>query len=520
MDGQQRLTTIFLFLARIRDEIGFLGETRIKAQTVKERDIDVENPILDFLYGEGNPNTEPRYEANALLQKLGHTAFSPLDTDSNERDIPRRSREIDKAATLPFRNAYWQIKELVCAELAAQENSENRLLLLHNLTQGFLDRLKVLPITTSNREESLNVFMTINDRGLPLGVFDLVRGQVLKALTTSLAEDKKKKVFVETLSDWEQILDDVEGSKPDQFLRHHLLSERTEKLTMKSVPAAVGDMIDMSSTGFQQRAEEFWNNVKVSAGIYDTVLRPTIKGPSKQRLECLRMIADSYRLVALRILHPNSSLEFAEQEELIRLVFVSVIRWNIDGRNAQELESELQKACQPLVSRGGYGASREILARIAGVKCDFERFFNEGVSTNWSKSLLLALESELSGKASGLDVSKLHLEHIAPQKSTPHWQQVFSEDSRSYSDLVSDIGNLTILDSGLNMKVKQQPFAEKTLEYKKSRSNITNDCCELKTWDASVIKHRNQWIIQSLEKILQVEPAPIALFTEWQRNQN
>jgi hypothetical protein len=373
----------------------------------------------------------------------------------------------------------------------------------------------VLPITTGDLEESLNVFMTINDRGLPLGVFDLVRGQILKALTLNLPEEKKKEVFVETLSEWEEILENVEGAKPDQFLRHYLLSTRSEKATMKSIPAAVGNLIDMNSSGFDYRAADFWQKIQISSEVYDQILRPVIKGKAKQHLECLHLIADSYRVLALRILHQEAGLSESEKSELIRLLFVAVFRWNIEGRNAQELEGELQKACKPLWSLGGFKETKEMLSVIANQSSDIRRFFENGVSVQWAKALLLALEAEISGKAEGLNVSKLHVEHVAPQKANKHWSAVLDNDDRTYSDLINDIGNLTILDSGLNQEIKRDSFSKKAIAYKKSRSNLTNDLANLKTWDSSTIELRQEWIISSLERLLDVKGAPITLFSDW-----
>jgi hypothetical protein len=187
----------------------------------------------------------------------------------------------------------------------------------------------------------------------------------------------------------------------------------------------------------------------------------------------------------------------------------------MEGRNAQELETKIQEACEPLWDVGGYAKSRETLEWIIGHSLDINKFLNDGVSIQWAKAIYLALESDVSGKASSLDISKLHVEHIAPKKATQHWQSVFSDDSRSYSEIVADIGNLTILDGGLNQVVKQDPFVEKATEYKKSRSNLTNDLSSLASWPVETIDARRDWVAESLENLLQVEPKPVTLFTEW-----
>lgn len=514
VDGQQRITTIFLFMARLRDEVQKLGLDSIASQSAKERSIPVRQYIEDFLYGKSVSHTEPRYQANALLFKMNKDALSPADDPDSERGVPKRSRDIDKEATLAYRKAFWQVRRLISLELEDLATNDLKLRRLHALSEGFRTKLRVLPITTGDLDESLNVFMTINDRGLPLGVFDLVRGQVLKAVTSNKDDTKKKTLFVETLSDWESILSNVEGVKPDQYLRHYLLSTRAEKVTMKSVPIVAAKVIDMSSKGFETRAESFWQGIQESAELYDSLLRPTMSGKTKQRLECLRMVADSYRILGMRILHTDANLSQAQQDELFRLLFIAVMRWNIEGRNAQELEGLFQDACKPLWQAGGFSAVEKTLHRIINLECDISKFLQEGVSVQWAKAILLTLETELSGKAASLNISTLHVEHVAPQKPTDHWKAVFSSSDRSYKDLVEDIGNLTILDSGLNQAVKQKPFLEKAIEYKKSRSNITNNLERLAVWDEILISGRHLWIEKSLAAVLSIKASDFKLFSD------
>ena len=515
VDGQQRITSLFLFAARLRDELQKLPIKDIPGTADGQRDINVRQGIEDFLYGQDVSTTRPRFEPNMLIQKLGLLAYSPATAPAFDRDFPKRSRGDDKAATLAFRNAYWHVKAIVEKDLEPFVSDIEKLKRIHQISSGLLRRLKVLPITTNDSEESLNVFMTTNDRGLPLGVFDIVRGQVLRALTLELQEAGKRKVFVETLSDWDEILLNVDGSKPDQFLRHYLLSERSEKITMKSLPTVTDKHIDLSSSGYQERASSLWAGIKAGSEVYDQILRPTVKGKTKDRLESLLLLADSYRLLLLRVLSPDSELSLNEQEELVRLTLIAVFKWIIANKNAQEFESELQKVAKPLWASGGYKAAKSLLEDlIEGFEVNVDAFLAEGVSVQTAKAILFVIESELSGKAASLNYSTIHLEHVAPQKATPDWQNQLLTSDHSYQDLISDIGNLTILDEGLNTKIKQANFDVKRESYEKSRSNITNDLANIPKWSPSLIEARRNWIALSLSRILRVKPLQISLFTK------
>jgi hypothetical protein len=514
VDGQQRMTTVFLIAARLRDEVRLLPAQEIKAQSDSDRDIPVATVIEDFLYGRSTKSTKPRFQPNTLLQEVGHAAMSRLSDKDREKQIPRRSRDSDREATLPFRNAYWYIKDLVGSDLQ-NLSDEQKLEKIHTLAQGLLEKMKVLTITTSNHEESLDVFMTTNDRGLPLGVFDLTRGQVLKALTSGRTHAEQKEIFIQTLKDWDEILENVEGSKPDQFLRHHLLSSRSQKVTMKSVPTVTESIIGFENKDFASRAQDLWDALKLSSAVYDSILRPSMGTPTREHLEGMRLLADSYRVLALRVLHPESELTEEQRATLIRLLWVSVFRWNLAFGNAQDFESALQKAAQPLWASGGFGAAKKELEQLARTEFDLSRYLAEGVSVQAAKAILLAIETELSGKAASLNLSNLHLEHIAPQKPTPHWSESLGVAGSDYKDLVADIGNLTILDSGLNQSVKQDPFDAKKIEYKKSRSNISNDLALVKVWNSEQIARRRNWIAECMLNLLRDEPGRIVQFSEW-----
>lgn len=514
VDGQQRMTTVFLIAARLRDEIDKLSIREIPSEEAGTRPLPVASEIEDFLYGKSNQATKPRYKPNTLLRGVGKAALEPLPEKVREKSIPRRSRDTDKEATLAFRNAFWFIKNLVEEEIGGLDE-EQALRRIYDLSSALLGRMKVLTITTSNPEESLDVFMTTNDRGLPLGVFDLARGQVLKALTSGKSESQQKEVFVETLHDWEEILGNVEGSKPDQFLRHHLLSSHKKKMTMKGVPTFTSGLIDFGSANFAKRAQELWESIKLSSSVYDVILRPTISSPAKENLESLRLVADSYRIVALRILHPDADLNSQQQVELIRLLWVAVFRWNMAFGNAQDLETLLQEICEPLWQKGGYASAKSQLEQLAATDCDLERYLADPITMNTARAILLALETSLSGKAAPISLSSFHVEHIAPQKPTKEWLEAIGLEAKEYKERVADVGNLTIFDAGLNQSVKQNSFSEKKSEYKKSRANMTNDLTKLSQWGQKEIDLRRAWIISSLDNILRVSPKPVVEFSSF-----
>lgn len=520
VDGQQRMTTLFLMMARLRDEAQKLSTTMIRAKSAEDRNIYVAQPIENFLYGTKSQGTKPRFTSNALLGELCQRALSPHQDPDDSRGIRLRSSAADREATLAFRKAYWHIRKVIAARLEKTKSEEERLSAIHSMSLGIRELFRVLPINTGDLEESLGVFMTTNDRGLPLGVFDLVRGQILKARSQEMQSDsQRREMFVKTLGEWESILENVEGSKPDQFVRHHLLSALDEKITLKAVPTKAAEIIRPSprttTKTAQKNAETLWEEIQAASVVYDKLLRPQGKNPTRYRLEALRLVADSYRVLGLQLLKEGSGMAGANLEKAIQLLFSAVFAWNISGGNAQELETHLQGIAGRV--RAGK-PENEILSAIRELiptTIDVKGFLEEGTSQNWTRAIFLAIESEISGKADYLDSRSLHLEHIAPQKATEGWSEALGAAGSSYEKEINQIGNITILDSGLNMQIKQAAFAEKQREYEKSRSNVSSDLARVKNWTSEMIGLRTDWVADSLTGLLGPEEKKVEAFSAW-----
>jgi hypothetical protein len=518
VDGQQRMTTIFLLMARLRDEAQKLSTNTIKAKSTSDRDIYVTQPIENFLYGTQSQGTKPRFTSNALLGELCDRALSPKPDPDYHREIRLRSEDADREATLAFRKAYWYIRKTLAEKLERSKSEEDRLRSIHAYSRGIRELLRVLPITTGDLEESLSVFMTTNDRGLPLGVFDLVRGQILKARSQKLKSDSaRREMFVKTLAEWEAILENVEGSKPDQFVRHHLLSVRDEKITLKAVPTTAAEIIDPKRGRSEQRAEDLWEGIQSASVVYDRLLRPQGNSAIRYRLEALRLIADSYRIIGLQLFRDDLNFSSTQLEKCTHALFAAVFSWNISGGNAQELETNLQGIAKQV--RKGKPASEveESLTHLIPASVDVKAFLEEGVSQSWTRAIFLAIESELSGRADYLDARALHIEHIAPQKSTDSWRALIDSPAQPYEKQINEIGNLTILDSGLNMQIKQSDFTVKKREYDKSRSNVSSDLARLKNWNQEMISLRTDWVCECVESLIMPTPRKIDLFSDWLR---
>lgn len=517
VDGQQRLTTLFILLARIRDELHQHGADPIQAQLPGALNTYLLNDVQKLIFA-GGLTTTPRMDANYLLKDLFFQRI--LSEPSGRQTVPRRGPRYTKA----LRDNFHLAASLVSAYLAPIEEPQAKRVALLRLFEALTARFKVLTITTGSTAESLDVFMTLNDRGLPLGPADIVRGRILQHVTVGLDDDQVRAVHQKVLGDWENVLTQLNTGAPDSYLRHYLLSTSIDKVQKKKIPGAVEKRIKDDDPAVRaSNANALWNNICSEAEQYALLLAPDMGGSLEYHLKVLATLADSYRVFALAVLAPECGVEQSAREELIRLTYVLSIRWFMAGRNAQDLESEFQRLAVELRA----GADPTDVADELRDRCSFT--FDAGAYMRERASGLAIVRALLHGinrafLAGSNDIpfgsAELHVEHIAPETPTPHWQSVLDlqGDDLHYDDVVEYLGNKTLLDHLINKSLKQQTFAQKKLRYEDSSAKLTVNLGSMEgEWDHGAIVARTEWLAETFDLLFVPDPQPknCKRFTVW-----
>lgn len=522
VDGQQRLTTTFLLVAKLRDAIIKLGIDKIDG-VGDDEDIYVKQKATNFLYVD-NRRTNYRFTSNRYLRDLMSSSVMP--EPDKQKPLPERDQQI----TLAFRKAIRKIRALVDEDLSSYASPEAKLLRINSLLDALLDRFMVLKVPTSSVTESLEIFLTLNNRGVPLGPSDLVRGEIMARIGATESEEEQRKLHTRIQNDWKEITDNA--GEPEVFLRHFLVANGSGKVQKKKVYKTVIDRITPATkpnspapTALEKRAEarKFWDELMASSVVYNEIISPKMGGDCQYQIELLEGLMRSHRIILLNVL-AEENLDSEDRDEIVRLIFVLSYRWQMAGGNAQKLEDLFQALGRDFSTNKDVDALCEKLS-VEASKLDVEtgKFLEEEAETSFiGRALLHAIDRALTeGARHGKLDNTYHLEHIAPQTSTPEWvKDVFeSDESRyaGYSDLVSQLGNITLLEPTLNIRAKQDPFVEKSKLYKKSKMFITRDLKNLEVWADIDIYDRNLWLEEMFEILWSVHKTskkPVA-FSEW-----
>jgi len=340
------------------------------------------------------------------------------------------------------------------------------------------------------------------------------------ALGNEGSDTEIAKIHRQVFEEWKDISENV--VEPEVFLRHYLVATGTEKVQKKKVFDTVSKRIrGTDSADKRAKAQAFWDDLISASEIYHNVISPKMGGTCQYHLQMLNGLLKSHRIFAMTLLKERISP--ADRDETVRLLYILCFRWVMSGGNAQKLEDFFQKLSTDLREGASIDQIQESLSAKAVIEFDVKGYLQEeGDSGFVGKAILHSINAALAPGANEVPLnSSLHLEHIAPQTETDSWvHDLFEGDSSKadqYGGMISEIGNLTLLDFKLNMKAKQQSFESKKEKYKISTMFITDDLENIDRWTYKEIQARTQWVTDMFEIIFNVEPVngDILSFSEW-----
>lgn len=523
VDGQQRLTTTMLIVAALRDEIIQNGMSKLP-DSGSNYGPDVLTEARQFLTWGNNSNNQ-RFHPNRLLRKVMTKCVMP--EPGSQKQIPwGRQKDVDQPTNinLPFRKAIKHIRSAIKTDLTKFPEPEAKLRRIYEILSTVTQRFRVLKVTTTSVDESLEIFLTLNSRGSELQASDLARGEILKRLTDGLDDDAKIQIHEDNLLDWSAMGEQVQDL--ETFLRHYLVSTCDYPVTKKLILTEVIKRIDTvredePNKSLNDRAQEFWDSMNSAAIKYSEILNPNL--PSGQiDLEMLNNLQVSHRVLFLN-LFGNPVFE-SRMAEIIKLTGTLSFRWTLLGENAQDLETLFRKLGRAFVASNNADTlvtqlKKEIEALSAISPSKWARGRDKG---DHARLLLYMIYVNQAGDGNTFDLKSLHLEHVAPQTATDQWKLDLSssgefDESDAYQDLISAAGNLTLLDPKINIKIKNIPFAEKKVKYSASKINLTEDIRDLPNWDSDVIKNRSQWLAEMFDVVWPVAETnkEVVSFAEW-----
>jgi hypothetical protein len=525
IDGQQRLTTVFMYLAILRDlviplEGGFVPMKHGGAM------IDVRSNINGFLFSDEDGI---RYRSNSLLKNFLETYV--FTEPAKRPTMPAKHNQY----SLSLRKAYARIQSNLTDNLLHVDGGDHeKVIFLWEIVRTFERRLKILKIESDSFSESFDIFMSLNNRGLDLSPSDLVKSLLMKNMSEGLASSALITKNRTIANRWKTITDQIGEPNVDQFLRHYLVSTTNVPIRSSQVFENIEQMINNSESGKKQASDQQLQALQTSSSVYHTLLQPSTIEDFQIRNACtvLNHLTDSYRILMLQVLGLTNILSKKEQQQLSKLCEVLTVRWQLTGGNAQALEDHLQSVCVALRQPDmKFEDVKNQLISINPLDLSVKQYFNLDVSRTTLVRVILHKINSFVGDFSQMipySPTKMHVEHIAPVSMTEYWKNALftteTEDVEAeYSVRVEMWGNKTILDKKINESIGRKPFSTKCTGdesfpgYSNSPIAITKELVKLGKWDYDLIKSRSKWIGDCFLSIWSVdmETSNVISFQQW-----
>ncbi len=546
IDGQQRLTTIFMVVACLRDYVSYLGEQELKLEGQPSK--NVLEKLNEFLFSHDEETFElrDRFEAHPMIADMFSTQIlaNPLP---NRPALPVRHHKFSQQ----LRDAHkrikrWPAEQFAVTDTQCEKDGEAKLTEQEKLAWVLrvLDvlrlKIKLLQISTQDESESFDIFMSLNSTGKNLGAADLVKSHMFSKLTSGLSTSERSKKNQELTERWQGVLTNLNQGDIDQFLRHYLLSRQNERtLKEKEIFPIFKDLLDPKRPGNDGKTageltEENLKQIIEASIVYEELLSCTaLNSFSGQRsLRTLLEIGSAYRILLMRVFAAGSPYSDSEKEQITTQVESLNLRWVLSGGNGQILENFYQKLANINEKTGkSYSADEIFEELVAKTPSDEEvvvKFRAEAKSAKQTKLILFRIEQEL-GLEEAYDSKNVSIEYIAPAKDAPgsdFWiKKLFPGEPEAmdleYETTISQWGNQTIVEKPVPNAAKAADFAEKVngnedyLGYVSSKFAITRGLSAVEDWDRFSIRARNEWIGQAVLDIWPVggpskKPLPFA----------
>ncbi|MBN1383536.1 MAG: DUF262 domain-containing protein [Elusimicrobia bacterium] len=489
VDGQQRLATITILLAAIRNYFLSIGDKNgkdradgIEKKYLINKDIDSLENIPQFQTNE----IDNDFFIKKILSHPGNPERNILPT----KDSHRRIAKADELA-----------KQFLINFISGQSDQSKALLEFKNYIDS---SIKVILVTVPDESNAFTIFETLNDRGLSLAITDLIKNHLFSLAGNRI--DEVKNFWISMMGVLETAREDKADELMITYIYHFWCSKHSltrEKELFKAIKKEISTRekcIDF--------AKELFDNSKLYVAIINPSNTNEIWGKyrnnAKLNIETLNM----FRMGQIRplILAILSSFTKDAVARSLKFLVSSSVRLLICGTGGGTLEQTISDNASKIRkkeikdSNELFEAMRKVIPNDTEFKSAFE---TATVSKAYlARYYLRCIEKLLRGKDIEMvpndNKEEINLEHILPENPSSKWNHFSLDEKTIY---YKKIGNLTLLKNKINSKSGNDSFKDKVPYYKKSKLKLNLKIAQYAQWTKKEIEYRQKRLAELAIKV-------------------
>ena len=467
IDGQQRLTTLSLMLAAIRDK------------ATQESDQATAGIIGDFLVNR-------HYKAPDDLKLV------PTQADRSAYNAVVYKKEIETHEESRVVQAY----RYFCKKLDGKDVEDQPITASQTL-QAIQQSLQVVMINLGEADDPYLIFESLNHKGKPLNQADLVRNYVLMRFQHSTSAGGEQEVAYEDL--WRPMETRLDGLMPE-FLRHYGMrggrnvrkgdiytAAKLELDKLKTAPEVASSLADM----------------KAAALSYQKFLHPSEEADSRigQRLQGILELDSTVFYPLLIRLYRSWEREQISVEDLLKcldLLESFYVRRLVCGVPTNALNKITLELCLNLPAAKPDAWLQERLTHGSGSRrCPTDQEFFEALVVQRiyprrkiARYMLIALEEAHQHKEP-VETATATMEHVMPQTLSDQWKAALGGNYAEIHDRWLDtLGNLTL--TGYNSELGNATFDEKKLKLQNTHFELSRSLLTQSQWGPDEIEARGK----------------------------
>lgn len=482
IDGQQRITSIFLLLRAIYTK---LSKPKEKTEEAK----NFINKIEPLIWKTNKLTGKVEYSSILLNSKV----ISETENEVLKKIL--ETGEVNEKLEDNYSKNYNQILELI------EEKSVENALMIYQFIYALLNQVIILPITADSQETALTIFSTLNDRGLPLSDADIFKAKIYNHLQSK----EEKKEFIEKWKELEENTQNISENIQKLFYYYMFYLRALENDRNTTTP---GLRKYYSTNKFERLLE---NNVldelKKILNIWEIIVNSTqfIENESwsenKDILKVLNILTSypnefwKYPVIVYYLVHKDNK-DFEEKFlKFLRKLYVELLKKYIESPTINAVKSNILKLNAEIINYD---------KPVFDFKSLSEDEIKEKIKIPHRNAVRMLLKTLAYDIQDELLPEKWEIEHILPVK----WENSYDlrENEKIAKEKIEHLGNKTSFEKKLNIIATNNYFSKKKLSYSKSKIEMTKEIGKIKSdkWDLDDIVERDVRMTDRIVNILKL----------------